>query len=103
MRTTTRTMLWIGLLCLITMTLAVSFPLRGLANSYDWTIIDVPGATESLAFSINSHCQIVGTYLTDTYHAYLLDSGGFTTLDIPGPSKTTPSTSTTPVKSSECT
>ena len=74
MRTTTRKMLWIGLLCLITITLAVGFPPRGLADSYDWTIIDVPGASESLAFSINSHCEIVGTYFTDTYHAYLLDS-----------------------------
>ena len=53
---------------------------------YDYTTIDVPGSTYSLASGINDAGQIVGWYVDGalTSHGFLLDvDGSYTTLDPP--------------------
>src|SRR5215468_8208510 len=54
---------------------------------FDFTTIDPPGATHSLASGINDAGQIVGWYTTGVggYHGFLLDvDGSYTTIDVPG-------------------
>src|SRR5262249_25010782 len=55
-------------------------------DDYDFTTIDVPGATSTEALGINASGQIVGQYddASGTTHGYLLCKGKYTTLDVPG-------------------
>jgi probable HAF family extracellular repeat protein len=70
--------------------LAVSYLCSSLspvdAASYTFTPLDVPGATRTLAFSINDVGQIVGFYEGSSgQHGFLYVDGMFTTLsDVPG-------------------
>ena len=59
---------------------------------FDFTTIDVPGATYSLAQGINDAGQIVGSFFDDSgFHGFLLDvDGSYTTLDEPGANQTEP-------------
>ena len=51
--------------------------------------IDVPGASNTQAFGINVHGDIVGSYLAlGVTHGYLLSGGLFTTIDVPGANDT---------------
>jgi len=50
----------------------------------------VPGATDTVASSINSNGEVVGTYqdaLTNS-HGFIYSAGGFTTLDVPSATST---------------
>src|SRR5689334_5293645 len=53
-----------------------------------FTILDVPGSSHAsaIALGINTTVQIVGSYYGAAYihHGFLLDQGGYTTLDVPG-------------------
>src|SRR5215472_7204635 len=55
-------------------------------ESYNFTTIDFPGATQTIANGLNDHGDIVGRYLDSNgvFHGYLLSGGTFTTLDPPG-------------------
>ena len=56
---------------------------------YMYTTIDVPGSTETEAYGINAHGQIVGLYdAGDTTHGFLLSNGSYTTLDVDVPGAT---------------
>ena len=56
--------------------------------SYSFTLLDVPGSSKAsaVALGINAPGQIVGSYYDAAYlhHGFLLDQGGYTTLDVPG-------------------
>src|SRR5262245_58454771 len=56
--------------------------------SYSFTTLDVPGSSKAsaIALGINASGQIVGSYYDAAYlhHGFLLDQGGYTTLDVPG-------------------
>ena len=59
------------------------------AASFTFTPIDVPGASQTLAFGINPSGQIVGFYSDSTgQHGFLYDRGVFTPIDVPGASQT---------------
>jgi len=51
-----------------------------------WTKIDVPGATQTQVYGINSGGDIVGLFTDSngTSHGFLLKAGTFTTIDVPG-------------------
>src|SRR5690242_7070432 len=50
-----------------------------------FTIIDVPGASVTVAGGINPRGDIVGRYITaGVQHGFLLSSGTFNTIDPPG-------------------
>jgi probable HAF family extracellular repeat protein len=51
-----------------------------------FTVIVVPGALDTIAYSINDAGAIVGTYLAsdDSTHGFLYQSGTYTTIDYPG-------------------
>jgi uncharacterized membrane protein len=59
-----------------------------LASLHGFTTIDFPGATNTEAYGINPQGDIVGSYLSNGVHAFLLSRGIFTTLDFPGASFT---------------
>jgi probable HAF family extracellular repeat protein len=49
---------------------------------YDFTALDVPGATETFADGINAFGQIVGAYTAGgTTHSFLLSEGEYIKLD----------------------
>jgi uncharacterized membrane protein len=48
------------------------------------TTIDVPGALGTAALGINNRGEIVGVYLSDRPHGFIMDRDGCTTLDGPG-------------------
>jgi probable HAF family extracellular repeat protein len=55
------------------------------AGSYDFTEIDVPGATDTSAYGINNAGQVVGTFDTATRTSgFLYTAGGFSLFDAPG-------------------
>ena len=59
--------------------------------TYNFTTLDVPGSPFSLTVpnGINASGQIVGAYFDAAGgHAFLLDNGSYTTLDVPGASAT---------------
>jgi probable HAF family extracellular repeat protein len=57
----------------------------GKAVSFDFTMIDVPGATDTWAFGINNAGQIVGTFDGATRTSgFLYTAGGFSLFDAPG-------------------
>jgi len=58
---------------------------NGRAESYTFTMIDVPGANFTRAHGINNSGQIVGEY-QDTFgtHGYLLSGGSLSTVNFPG-------------------
>jgi probable HAF family extracellular repeat protein len=62
------------------------------AESFTFTIIDVPGACcGTQAHGINPSGQIVGTYNDSTgtgTHGFVYDKGVFTPFDVPGASST---------------
>ena len=63
----------------------------GRADSYRFTPINVPGATNTQVTSINDAGQIVGYYPdTRQFRGFLDDRGGFTTIDPPGSVGTQP-------------
>ena len=55
-------------------------------NRQGFVAINVPGAVRSTAFDINERGDIVGAYVgaNGTTRLYLLSSGVFTTIDVPG-------------------
>jgi hypothetical protein len=51
-----------------------------------YTSVDYPGATDSYLYGLNNNGQIVGAYdytMGSTTHGFLLDSGTFTSFDVP--------------------
>src|SRR5438876_3542937 len=59
----------------------------GSAQGQSFTTIDVPGAFSTSALGINSKGDIVGEYTNLTgNHGFLLSSGAFTTIEVPGAS-----------------
>jgi uncharacterized membrane protein len=57
----------------------------GVAAPPGFFTIDVPGASNTQAFGINSHGDIVGAYsVLGVGHGYLLSGGVVTTIDFPG-------------------
>jgi probable HAF family extracellular repeat protein len=56
------------------------------ATSYSYTIIDPPGSTYTIAYSINDKGQIVGFYEDSNHveHGFLDSGGTYTTIDPPG-------------------
>jgi uncharacterized membrane protein len=54
-------------------------------RSAEFTLIDVPGATETHAFGVNPLGEIVGFYFDSSFfeHGFLLSNGTFTTIDAP--------------------
>ncbi len=86
---TTRKTTWqfVFFLC-ITISGVVSLPAAGLADSFSWTTIDVPGATLTWPLGINLAGEIVGEYFDSNgvVHGFLLSHGRFTTIDVPGAS-----------------
>ena len=56
-----------------------------MASSFDFELVDFPGADSTEACGINNRGQVVGRYwdLNGGY-GYLLDKGLFTTIDFPG-------------------
>jgi probable HAF family extracellular repeat protein len=62
------------------------------AASYDFTTIDVPGASSTVAQGINDRGQIVGGYSDEIFgpsHLFVTDGDQFVTIDIAGSSNTT--------------
>jgi uncharacterized membrane protein len=58
----------------------------GIAETiYSYSSIDVPGATGTYAFGVNSAGQIVGSYFDSAggYHGFVDSNGTFTTLNFP--------------------
>jgi probable HAF family extracellular repeat protein len=54
-----------------------------------FTQIDVPGATETIAYGINDVGQIVGFFSNSTgQHGFLYSDGSFTQIDVPGATST---------------
>src|SRR5262245_57749191 len=79
----------LGRMCLVTLALAMAMA-PSLAFALAFSPVDVPGATETQAFSINDSDQIVG-FFSDaggTSHGFLLDNGVFTVIDPPGSTAT---------------
>lgn len=58
------------------------------ALPYTFTLLDVPGATETRAFGLNDRLQIVGDYSDTSGHGFVYAGGAFTPLDAPGASQT---------------
>ena len=55
------------------------------AATYSFTILEVPGATETRPTSINNDGQVAGYYLDGFIsHGFVWSNGTFTTLDPPG-------------------
>jgi probable HAF family extracellular repeat protein len=81
-----RRLLFVPLVCLALVTSTGA----GLASSYIFTSIDVPGSIYSSAAGINDRSQIVGVY-ADTnqqQHGFMLDNGTFTIIDVPNSLRT---------------
>ena len=57
-----------------------------LAEPFNFTPIDVPGATQTQPMGINNSGQIVGFYWDSSFqsHGFLDENGTFTTIDVPG-------------------
>src|SRR5262249_7839271 len=55
-----------------------------------YTQLDVPGATSTVAYGINNAGQIVGYYIIGSgeAHGFLLSDGKYTSIDVPGASAT---------------
>jgi hypothetical protein len=55
------------------------------AASYTFVAIDVPGATNTMAFVVNNATQIVGRFVDSggSGHGFLLSGGTFTQIDVP--------------------
>jgi len=51
-----------------------------------FTQIDVPGATDTLAYAINNRTDVAGWYVDQQFetHGFVLSGGKFTTIDVPG-------------------
>src|SRR3974377_1088725 len=51
-----------------------------------FTQIDVPGATETFGYAINSRTDLAGWYVDQQgiNHGFVLSGGEFTTIDVPG-------------------
>src|SRR5262249_52476263 len=79
-----------GSLCrLVALGLLVGVTGQAMAQpSYNFTTLDVPGSSQAsvIGLGINAVGQIVGSYYDAAYlhHGFLLDQGGYTTLDVPG-------------------
>ena len=59
------------------------------AASYNFTTIDVPGSTDTLAYGINGTGEIVGTFFEGIHPNIALgflrnNDGSFTTISVPG-------------------
>lgn len=59
---------------------------NGAEPSFEFTTIEVPGASFTVATGINARGDIVGTYVdaNGRAHGYMLRGEGFTTIDYPG-------------------
>jgi probable HAF family extracellular repeat protein len=72
----------------ILLTISILLAILSLAHaaSYTFTLLNGPGARETIANGINDHGQIVGWYIHPTYgqQGFLYDDGIFTPLDVPG-------------------
>jgi len=56
----------------------------GRADSYTFTPINVPGATNTTVTGIDNAGQIVGHYSGTQFHGFVEDGGRFTIIDPPG-------------------
>ncbi len=91
-----RSHVWSFCCATILISLVLGLPRRGEATSYNFTTIDVPGATSNApggfprggasANGINNAGQIVGNFWDETGIArgFLYSGGVFTTIDVPG-------------------
>jgi probable HAF family extracellular repeat protein len=79
----------ISLAVILTIPLVFSHPAAS-AVEYTVTLIDFPGATETMAMGINDAGDIVGAYqdASEIPHGFLYVRGNFTTIDFPGASGT---------------
>lgn len=69
---------------LATLSLLVGLAQALFANSYNYTTIDFPNATETAAGGINNSGEIVGGYVAmGVRHGFLLSGGMFSTIDDP--------------------
>src|ERR1700736_868778 len=74
---------------LLTLSLALSITSAAFGQGGTYTTIDYPGATLTLAWSINKTGDIAGSYtLAGVTHAFRLTGGQFTTIDYPGATST---------------
>ncbi len=55
-------------------------------HAYTFSTIDFPGATETRAFGVNDHGDVVGWYQDSAgnIHGFLLSKATFTSIDVPG-------------------
>src|SRR5438093_4271557 len=75
--------------CLSIVTVFLGLSVTSQATTYNFTTIDVPGASTTEAHGINADGQIVGDF--GGRHGFLYDPGAFTpftTIDVPGASTT---------------
>jgi uncharacterized membrane protein len=74
-----------GQLGLVAWTMLLGAPVGIAETMYSYSSIDVPGATYTSAFGINSAGQIVGFYYDSAggYHGFIDSNGTFTTLNYP--------------------
>jgi probable HAF family extracellular repeat protein len=71
--------------CLVALVGAVlAVPLPAHAIPYRFTLLDVPGATDTSALGLNNRGQIVGDYSDTSGHGFLYAGGTFTALNAPG-------------------
>src|SRR5947208_3667576 len=87
-RPTTKKMWRLRILYLVTLNLSLNLLLAAssiFAAERTFSTIDVPGATDTFAFEINSVGEIVGLYFdaNGAGHGYLLSKGSFTTIAPP--------------------
>jgi probable HAF family extracellular repeat protein len=68
--------------------LLVTAPAPAFALPYTFTLLDVPGATDTRAFGLNDRLQIVGDYSNTSGHGFLYAEGTFTALNAPGAGQT---------------
>ena len=72
----------LGKLVLSLAALLLAFPSLGQAQG-TYTEFDVPGASSTGCYGVNSAGDIVGYYTTDGSHGFLLSGGTYTTIDYP--------------------
>src|SRR5882724_9539698 len=77
-------------LYLLALSCALGAASNVLADGPTFTTIDFPGATQTLAWGINTRGDIVGNYVNadKSDHGFMLSGGQYTTIDFPGATST---------------
>lgn len=73
---------------LVLSVLLVTAPSPVFALPYTFTLLDVPGATDTLALGLNDRRQIVGDFSDTSGHGFVYTGGTFTPLNAPGAGQT---------------